>query len=55
MHCLKTIAQYKIIIVSFKSYCKKTIVIQSLNTYSLKLDFQDILNNLNLFESHIFV
>jgi DNA polymerase III psi subunit len=54
MHRLKTIAQYKIIIVSFKSYCKKIIVIQSLNIHSLKLHFQDILSNFNFFASHLF-
>jgi len=43
----------KITIVSLKSYCKKIIVIQSLNIRSLKLHFQDILNNSNLFSSHI--
>jgi hypothetical protein len=38
---------------SLKSYCKKLIVIQSLNIHFLKLHFQDILNNSNFFVSHI--
>ncbi len=51
---LKTIAQYEITIVSLKSYCKKIIIIQSLNTRSLKLHFQNILNDPNIFASRIF-
>ncbi len=54
MHCLKTIAQYKITIVYLKSYHKEFIIIQSLNIHSLILHFQDILNYLNLLPSHIF-
>jgi len=53
MHCFKTIAQYKITIVSLNSYHKKFIILQSLNTRSLKLHFQDILNDPNLLASHI--
>jgi hypothetical protein len=53
MHRLKTIAQYEITIVSLKSYCKKFVIIQSLNTHYLKLHFQNILNDPNLFELHI--
>jgi hypothetical protein len=40
MHCLKTTTQYEITIASSKSYHKKFIIIQSLNTrlqnYTLK-------------------
>jgi hypothetical protein len=54
MHRLKTTTQYKITIASLKSYCKKIIIIQFLNTRFLKLHFQDILNVPNLFASHIF-
>ncbi len=53
MHHLKTTAQYEITIVSLKSYCKHFIIIQFLNTCSLKLHFQDVLNDPNLFASHI--
>jgi hypothetical protein len=53
MHRLKTTIQHAITIASFISYHKKFIIMQFLNTYSLKLHFQDILNNPNLFASHI--
>jgi hypothetical protein len=55
MKSLKTIAQYEIKIAYLKSYRKKIIIIQSLNTCYLKLHFQNIFNDLNLFSSHFFV
>jgi len=54
MHCLKTTTQYEITIASIISYCKEFIIIQSLNTHPSKLHFQNILNDSNLFTSHIF-
>jgi hypothetical protein len=53
MHHLKTTTQYKITIVCLKSYHKFFIVIQSLSICSLKSNFQDILNDPNLFTSPI--
>jgi len=53
MHCLKTIAQYEITIISLKFYHKEFIIIQFLNIQILKLHFQNILNDPNLFASHI--
>jgi hypothetical protein len=53
MHYLKTTTQYEITIASLKSYHKKIIIIQSLNIHSFKLYFQNILNDPNLFSSHI--
>jgi hypothetical protein len=53
MHCLKTIAQYKITIDSLKSCYKKFVIVQYLNIHYLKLHFQNILNDPNLFASHI--
>jgi hypothetical protein len=53
MHHLKTTTQYEIIIVSLKPYRKYFIIIQFLSTCSLKLHFQDVLNHLDLFASHI--
>jgi hypothetical protein len=53
MRHLKKIAQYKVTIAYLKSYCKEFIIIQSLNTRSLKLHFQYILNDPDLLASHI--
>jgi hypothetical protein len=53
MHCLKTIAQYEKTIISLKFYHKELIIIQFLNIQNLKLHFQNILNDPNLFASHI--
>jgi len=53
MHCLKTTTQYEITIASLKSYPKEFIIIQSLNTHLSKLHFQNILNDPNIFASHI--
>jgi hypothetical protein len=53
MHRLKTISQYKVTITYLKSYHKEFTIIKSLNTCSLKLHFQDILNDPNLLASHI--
>jgi hypothetical protein len=49
----KTTTQYEITIASSKSYHKEFIIIQSLNTHPSKLHFQNILNDPNLFASHI--
>jgi len=49
MHRLKTTTRYEITIAYLKSYLKKKIIIQSLNTCYLKLHFEDILNDPNLF------
>jgi len=53
MHCLKTTTQYEITIAFLISYCKKIIIIESLNTHPSKSHFQNILNDPNLFTSHI--
>jgi hypothetical protein len=53
MHCLKTTTQYEITIIFLKSYHKEFIITQSLNIHPSKLHFQNILNDPNLFASHI--
>ncbi len=53
MFQLKTNAQYKLAIISLKSYCSKTFIIESFNIRSLTLHFEDIFKDPNLLASHI--
>jgi hypothetical protein len=53
MFQLKTNAQYKLAIISLKSYSSKKIIVESLNTRSLSLHFEDILEDPNLLASQI--
>jgi hypothetical protein len=46
-------AQYKLVIVSLKSYCLKFLIVKSLNTHFLTLHFEDVLIDANLLTSHI--
>jgi hypothetical protein len=46
-------AQYKLAIVSLKSYCLKILIIKSFNIFFLTLHFEDVLANPNLLTSHI--
>jgi hypothetical protein len=50
---LRTNAQYKLAIVSLKSYHSKFIIVQSFNTHFLTLHFEDILIDSNLLSTHI--
>jgi hypothetical protein len=52
MFCLKTTTQYKLILPYLKWYIYITLI-QSLNTCSLHLDFENIIMDPNLFASHI--
>ncbi len=52
---LRTNAQYKLAIVSLKSYHSKFIIVQSFNTHSLTLHFEDILIDSNLLATHFFM
>ncbi len=47
MFQLKTNSQYRLAILSLKSYCSKNIIVESLNTCSLTLHFEDILEDPN--------
>jgi hypothetical protein len=53
MHRFRTTTQYELTLISLKSYCTKFVIIESLNTHSLTLHFQNILANQNLLTSHI--
>jgi len=53
MFQLKTNAQYKLAIISLKSYSSKKIIVESLNTRFLSLHFEDILEDPNLLASQI--
>ncbi len=53
MFQLRTNAQYKVDIVSLKSYHLEFLIVESFNARSLKLHFEDVLTNLNLLASHI--
>jgi hypothetical protein len=50
---LRTNAQYKLAIVSLKSYHSKFLIVQSFNTHSLTLHFENILVYSNLLATHI--
>jgi hypothetical protein len=53
MYRLQTTTQYELTLPSFKSYHEEFIVIQPLNTCSLKLNFRDVLADPNIL-SHFF-
>jgi hypothetical protein len=53
MFQLITNAQYKLAIVSLKSYHSKKLIVESFNTCSLTLHFEDVFANPNLLTSHI--
>jgi hypothetical protein len=53
MHRFRTTTQYELTLISLKFYHTKFVIIESLNTRSLTLHFQNILANQNLSASHI--
>ncbi len=53
MFQLKTSAQYKLCIITLKSYCVKILIVQSFNNCSLTLHFEDVLKDPNILASHI--
>ncbi len=53
MFQLKTSAQYKLCIITLKSYCVKFLIVQSFNTRSLTLHFEDVFEDPNILASHI--
>jgi hypothetical protein len=53
MHRLRTTTQYELTLISLKSYHTKFVIIESLNTHSLTLHFQNIFANQNLSTFHI--
>jgi hypothetical protein len=53
MFLLITNAQYKLVIVSLKSYHSKKLIVNFFNTCSLTLHFEDVLANPNRLTSHI--
>jgi len=50
---LRTYEKYELSLVSFQKFQRETIIIQSLNTHSLKLHFVDFLTYWNIFAYHI--
>jgi hypothetical protein len=53
MFQLRTNAQYKVDIVSLKSYCSNFSIVESFNAHSLTLYFEDVLIDPNLLTLHI--
>ncbi len=53
MFQLRTNAQFKLAIISLKSYYSKILIVQSLNTKFLTLYFEDVLAYPNMLASHV--